>query len=264
LTAAECDAINMVNGVSCVGADVNVDVYHTGGSTGGFRDLLWQSIFDRCDEMMALEGVSDLMDPCKLLKVTRNTQDDVGTDDNPAVAGAQAQQTPDDEGIGAGGFVAVAGGGLLIVLFSLLFVRQRRNDEYPLKHHQLEDTMDDDTYLKDIDGQSGSSSPGSVHDNQRAFIIGDEDTIMSGWSYTKNGGDDSVLQMERPPNTNQYGGLGGLYGSQNVHKCSSALCDICERERQSGLQFIPSAMPSHTSLPADSSRDYLSSDTVDF
>jgi hypothetical protein len=225
----------------CVGVDVNVDIYHTGGSTGGFRDLLWRSIFDKCSEMKALEGVGDMLDPCARLNVTRTT---------PA------------EGIGAGGFVVVAGGGLLIVLLSLLFVRHRRNDEYSLKHHQLEDTGDDDTYLKDIDGQSGSSSPGSVYDNHRAYIVGDEDTIMSGWSYTKNGGDDSVLQMERPPN--QYGGLGGLYGSQNVHKCSSALCDICERERQSGLQFIPSGMPSHTSLPTDFSRDYLSSDTVDF
>jgi hypothetical protein len=240
-----------------VGVDVNVDMYHTGGSTGGFRDLLWQSIFDKCSEMKALQGVGDMLDPCALLKVTRNTPDDVGTDDNDGVAGAQAQQTSDNEGIGAGGYGVVAGGGLLIVLFTLLFLRQRRNDEYPLKHHQLEDTGDDDTYLRDIDGQSGSS-----YDNHRAYIVGDEDTIMSGWSYTKNGGDDSVLQMERPPN-NQYGGLGGLYGSQNVHKCSSALCDICERERQSGLQFIPSGMPGHTSLPADCSREYLSSDTVE-
>jgi hypothetical protein len=239
-----------------VGADVNADIYHTGGSTAGFRDLLWQSIFDKCSEMKALEGVADMFDPCALLKVTRNTPDDAGTDDNGPVAGAQAQQISDDEGIGPGGFIAVAGGGLLIVLFSLLFVRQRRNDEYPLKHHQLEDMGDDDTYLNDIDGRSNPSSPGD-----RAFIVGDEDTIMSGWSYTKNGGDDSVLQMERPPNV--YDGLGGLYGSQNVHKCSSATCDICEHQRQSGLQFIPSGMPSHTSLPVDLSRDYLSSDTVD-
>jgi hypothetical protein len=252
----------MENG-ECVGVDVNVDIYHTGGSTVGFRDLLWQSIFDKCSDMRALEGVGDMLDPCALLKVTRNTPDDVGTDDNGDVAGAQAQQTSDDEGMGAGGYVTVAGAGLLIVLFLLLFARQRRNDEYPLKHHHLKDMADDDTYLKDIDGQSGSSSPGSVYDTRRSYIVGDEDTIMSGWSYTKNGGDDSVLQIERPPSNNQYGGLGGLYGSRNVHKCSSALCDICERERQSGLQFIPTGMPGHTSLPADFSRDYLSRDTVE-
>lgn len=243
-----------------MGVDVNADIYHTGGNTGGFRELLWQNIFDKCAQMKALEGVADIFDPCALLKVTRNTPDD-DTDDNGAVAGAQAQQTSDDEGLGAGGFVAVAGTSLLVLLFLLLFARHRRNDEYLVKHHQLEDTGDDDTYLRDIDGQSDPSSPGSVYDNRRSYIIGDEDTIMSGWSHTKNGDDDSVLQRERPPHRD--GGLGDLYGSQNVHKCSSATCDICERERQSGLQFIPSGMPSHTSLPLDLSRDYLSSDTVE-
>jgi hypothetical protein len=29
------------------------------------------------------------------------------------------------------------------------------------------------------------------------------------------------------------------------------------------LQFIPSGMPGHTSLPVDASRDYLSNDTVE-
>jgi hypothetical protein len=248
-----------------VGVDVDVDMYHTGGNTYGFGDLLVQNILDQCAGMKALEGVADMLNPCANFGIKRNTPhdaDDIGADDNGAVAGAQAQQTSDDEGLGAGGFVSVAAGGLLIVLTLLLFVRHRRSDEYPLKHHQLEDMDDDDTYLKDIDGQSDPSSPGSVYGNRRSYIIGDEDTIMSGWTgYTKDGGDDNVLLQKRPPYQN--GGLGGLYGSQNVHKCSSALCDICERERQSGLQFIPSGMPSHTSLPADFSREYLSSDTVE-
>jgi hypothetical protein len=240
---------------------VNVDIYHTGGSTAGFRELLWQSIFDKCAELRAIEGVADMLDPCALLEVTRNTEDDASTDDTPAVAGAQAQQSSDDGGIGAGGYIIVGGGGLLIVLFAL-FVKQRHDEELPLKHRHLEDTGDDDTYLNDVDGRSNPSSPGSVFDNRRPYIVGEEDTVMSGWSYTKNGGDDSVLQMERSTNAT-YGGLGGLYGSQNVHKCSSALCEICERERQAGLQFIPTGMPSHTSLPGDLTRDYLSSDTVE-
>lgn len=253
---------------SCVGADVNVDVYHNGGFTDGFITLLRATILDKCGEMKALEGVAAMLDPCSTLEITRNTPDDDNGFNRP-VAGVQVLQEPDDKGLGAGGFVAVAGTGLILILFLLLFVRRRHSDEYSLKHRQLEDMDmdDDDTYLKDIDGDTNTSPPGSVYDNRNTYIVGEDESIMTGWTGNNGnstlGGDDNYdpgLQRQRPLYEDYD--LAGVYGHRDVHQCSSAMCNVCERQRRSGLQFIPSGMPSHSSLPDNVTRTYHSSDTV--
>lgn len=208
--------------------------------------------------MRILQGIDDVLNPCSTLQVTRNTPED--EDDGPAAV--VFTQPRDDDGLDAGGFVGVAIGGLILILLLLLFVRRSRSDERSLKHRHLENIMDDDeTYLRDIDGDN-SSSPDSVYGNVRqSYVVGDEDSIMSGWTgYTKQ-----ETSTTRGRTSLEDSGLSvGYYsGGRDVHKCSSALCEVCEQERQGGLQFVPSGMPGHASMPSDASRTYMEDDTVD-
>ena len=250
----------------CTGADVNVDMYHTGGDSDNFGTLLFESILAKCDELKSLPGVADMLNPCATLTVTRNTpldEDDDEGDDEGGVSGIVGGQEPVDEGLNAGGFVGVAIGGLILVLLLLFFVRHRRSDSNAVKHYQLEDVMDDETYLRDIDGETMPSSPGSYDDGVRqSYILGEDDSIMSGWSgHTRRLDGGANLLRTRP--TFDGGQGNGLYKKQDVHKCSSAMCEVCETQRQSGLQFVPSGMPSHASVPRNASRSYLAKDTVD-
>lgn len=109
-----------------------------------------------------------------------------------------------------------------------------------------------------------STIAGSNRRNPRlAHIVGEDNSILSSWSYynDKNSkGDLGRYDLSKDPRS----GLARIADGTNVHKCSSATCEICEAQRQSGLQFVPVAMPgySHETLPEDSQRVYLAEDTV--
>ena len=166
----------------------------------------------------------------------------VETDDSTvsAIAGQEAQA--DDTAIGPGGYMGIAAAALFLVLAVLMIARRKRRDEM-VKHIELAD--DDDTYLRDIEGESNGSSP-----DRLARVVGDDDSAWTGGSHL-GAMDGYFSNMESRPS------------HQDVHVCSSATCEVCERSRQAGVQFIPSATNmAHPPMPPHSPREYTAGDTV--
>lgn len=104
----------------------------------------------------------------------------------------------------------------------------------------------------------------SFPDMRRTHIIGEADSMISSWdNYTPN------RPMSAPPVIKSFHNLRvDQDGLVDVHKCSSATCEVCEANRQSGLEFVPIGMPSHSNsyeqIPSmGSSREYVAGDTVD-
>lgn len=131
---------------------------------------------------------------------------------------------------------------------------------------ETEASMDDPDEEPSI---SSYSWPSAIAGNNRrnprlAHIVGEDNSILSSWSYyndkEKSKGELDHYDLSKDPRS----GLARIANGNNVHKCSSATCEICEAQRQSGLQFVPVAMPgySHESLPEESQRVYLAEDTV--
>jgi hypothetical protein len=159
--------------------------------------------------------------------------------------------TVDDEGLNAGGAVAIAAGCLALLLLLLLLVRRRRDSD-EVSHLKLEDEGEA-TFIHELDSQPSNeySSPRKTH------VVGEEDSIFSGWTgYPKDGdfNDDDSEGVE--------GILGKRHG--DVHACASATCEVCEQKRRQGLQFIPTGSPPRpVGLPSDAARDYIADDTVE-
>ena len=294
---------------SCANFDVVTDIYYTPGSdTSGYRGRLFDILTSKCDAIrMFVKGVDESLFPCKYIVVTApdgsttggtidigdgtepgdgigdEISDDTGnstdkeTDPGPEVAGIQDDGV-EDSGLSTFAAMVLAAGALVIVLFALLFTRQRRRaTPYHLRHHKMVDDgfgdadafgEDDSTYLQDTNslhahhlGRGGLDAEGgpSPDDTRMAHVVGENDSVVSGWSR-------SHFSSENQHDAAAYGFGGlGLVAGTNVHKCSSATCDVCEAQRQSGLQFVPTAMPSHSfeNLPADlNDRKYLAEDTI--
>lgn len=173
-----------------------------------------------------------------------------GEDDNVGLAAVVDQRTSED-GVETGGYITI-GVSALIILFVLLFAVRRRNeyhDSFSHKHLVNEggDDDDDSTYLK-------GSEEDSQQDQRNVHVVGEADSVFSGWTGFSGERDHGGLYRDGPADSDAH---------QDVHKCSSATCELCEAQRRSGLQFVPTRMPSHSShLPTGSSRRYLSEDTV--
>jgi hypothetical protein len=282
LTATECDA-NATNGTkTCLNLDIFAQIFHLeGANTTGFEIQLRDAILSSCDEIKNLEGVEATFNPCSTIVVVGNygndpngggsngqggggvngTEIDLSPSLSPSgyigVAAVQSQQTV-DKGLSAGGTSAIVATGLLCVLFLAFFLRRKHRDDASLKHHYLEDGLDEETYLKESETSSS---------NERGlFVVGEEDSMMSARSGYTNG---AVMQGESPLYSSSLESgpdrsLADYHYSQDVHHCTSAMCKVCERQRQRGLQFVPTGMPSHGSMRSpNSSRSYASGDTVD-
>jgi len=154
----------------------------------------------------------------------------VETDDS-VVAGVEGQQVAaDDDSMAAGGYLAIAGACLVALLAAVMLMRRNRREE-EIKHIELGD--DGETYLRDMDSQ-GSPDP-------LAGVVGEDgDSAMDGY----------------------FGNIDSHPAHQDVHHCSSALCEVCEQSRRAGVQFIPSATMAHAPTPPDQPREYTSDDTV--
>jgi len=166
----------------------------------------------------------------------------------PRVVGGQNAVNGDR--VNAGVIVGAASAGLALLLLLILLIRRNRNAD-ELSHLRL-DEDDDDMFEKEIGNK------------RNAHIVGETDSIVTGWTgYTRdlNTSEDSSLMG--PYGAGAEGHLGHPHG--DVHICSSATCDVCERRRQQGLQFIPSrsSPPRPSSLPVDASREYVAEDTVE-
>jgi hypothetical protein len=164
----------------------------------------------------------------------------------------QGNNSIEDEGLNAGGAVGIAAGCLAMLLLLVLLVR-RRNDSDEVSHLKLEEEGED-TFIHEIDTASSEHSPRNAH------VVGEEDSIFSGWTgYPAKGvasyDDDSQ-------------GVEGILGKRHgdVHACASATCEVCELKRRQGLglQFIPTGSPPRPlGLPSDAARDYVAEDTVE-
>jgi hypothetical protein len=152
--------------------------------------------------------------------------------------------------VNAGLVVGAAAGGLAFILLLILLIR-RRNGEDELSHLKLEDEGDD-TFIREFATDSDPDSPRNIH------VVGEADSLVSGWTgYTKDGPNDDLNLS----GANAPGKLGHSKG--DVHVCSSATCEVCERRRQQGVQFIPTGTPPRPQMPSDASREYVSEDTVE-
>lgn len=157
-------------------------------------------------------------------------------------------------GIRAGPFIGSATGMLAVLLLLVLFVRRRnRYDLETVSHLKLDDDEDDDTFYNG----SETSNFQNEYNTRDVHIIGEGDSVVSHWTgYTGN---------EKPVyRDNLYSD--GLMRASDVHQCSSATCEICDKKRQAGVSFVSTrtaSFPSRTpSIPSDASRDYIADDTV--
>ena len=147
-------------------------------------------------------------------------------------------------GSDAGKIVGATAGALALLMLIMFLAKRNRDDE--VSHLKFED---DDTYVDEFEG------PGK---GRRAHVVGEADSVMSGWSgYTM---DDEYSQDD-----SDNGKLGHTKG--DVHMCSSATCEVCERRRQQGVVFVKTnsiaSTPSRpSSIPSDASRDYVAEDVV--
>jgi hypothetical protein len=159
-----------------------------------------------------------------------------------------------EDGVETGGYITIALSALVLLLLLLFAVRRRNEYHSSFTHKQFVNEGgdyddDDSTYAK------GSSEEDS-HQERNVHVVGEADSVFSGWTGYTGDRDRGGLHSDggSQSNTPQY---------QDVHKCSSATCELCEAKRRSGLQFVPTKMPSHSShLPSNSSRRYLTQDTV--
>lgn len=159
-------------------------------------------------------------------------------------------------GIRAGPFIGSATGMLAVLLLLVLFVRRRnRYDLETVSHLKLDDDEDDDTFYNG----SETSNFQNEYNTRDVHIIGEGDSVVSHWTgYTGN---------EKPVYRDNIYSDGLMRGhSTDVHQCSSATCEICDKKRQAGVSFVSTrtaSFPSRTpSLPSDASRDYIADDTV--
>lgn len=225
----------------CMLTSIPVDLYYDGSDTSDFEERV-QTAIDR--HKWNVPG----------LMMTST----VRTNNGGSITAIEANEAQEDDTIGAGGFVMIAASALVLLLLALMLVRRRHKDEM-IKHVSLED--DDDTYLKDIEGESTHSEAS----NRLANLVGDDtDSVRTGWTgastHFRNAGQslDAMYSQDRPSH-------------QDVHVCSSATCEVCERNRQSGVQFIKlstgrptngAILPTQPPLPPAAPREYSSNDTV--
>ena len=172
------------------------------------------------------------------------TVDEVQTesDSNRAISPA----APANSAVNVATLIGATAGGLAFVLLLVLLVRRNQGDE-EISHLKLEEDELDDTFIREIESTASSPSHDEEYEARNVHVVGEADSIFSGWTgYTAK----DKNEADR-------------FDRGDVHKCSSATCEVCEQRRQQGIQFIPTGSPIRPKLPSDSSRDYMADDTVE-
>eukprot|EP00977_Amphora_coffeiformis_P028857 scaffold37572_cov176-Amphora_coffeaeformis.AAC.2 len=188
-----------------------------------------------------------------------NSGSDGDDEDGGGGIAAIATTRESEEGVQTGGYISISVAAALLLLMLLFVVRRRSVYESAMKHKQFIDEVDEcetDTYLKDSDIDSQDQQNRQVH------VVGEADSVFSGWSgYTTSR---ETRRDNGGLHPDQYGGsMDDSFLKQDVHKCASATCELCEQKRRAGIQFVPAKMPGHSSYVAtDSPRHYMMEDTV--
>lgn len=213
---------------TCTNADVSADVRYNDGVNDTLIDgAIYDAFIARCAEMKEIDGVADTFDPCPTIVVTPESgasteteppiMDDGGTNNTgaaPVVEQDQKSSSNDKDLTGAGVFGIVM---LFLILLAFLafFMHRRKRNNDRRRSAKLDQNA---TFVID-DGNVSPNSPGRFSD-------GDDSMIDSRYGMYPEGQTEGMI-------------LGSRKLSQDVHKCSSATCNLCESRRQSNISFLP-------------------------
>jgi len=192
-------------------------------------------------------------------------------DDNgvSAVVGPEETRSiASEEGLSAGGFIGLAGAGLIILLLLLLFVRRGKKDKNAARHLEYTDEDENSGFIdEEGEGDSFSDYPSA----RLAHVVGEDDSQYTGASW----GGKSRIRIEPvesiPEDTFsdpiELTQDGVPFGEESPHglgqSCSSPTCKICDARRQQGTSTKFVRNQQYDPNPTSNDRDYISSDTVD-
>jgi hypothetical protein len=203
-------------------------------------------------------------------------------DDSGAVGAVRSQPT-DEKSLRGGGVVGILAAGVLMTLLMIAAAsrqRRRHREAQSLKHQPLEEDLEDTVYTKDwSEGSPAPPSPARDSSGDGNSTVATEQPRFATQVVYGEGEDDSEYS---PQSTDVYRNLErslqelsahsaiesslSIHPFSDVHKCSSATCEICEQQRRSGVQFVPAVnpikMPYHQSEVAPQ-REYDLQNTVE-
>ena len=225
---------------TCTNADVSADVrFNDGVDDSLIEGAIYDAFLARCAEMKEIEGVVDTFDPCPTIAVTPGAVGD-GTieETEPPIIDDGGVPIPDDDGTNSTGVAPVVeqnqkssdkekdltGAGifgivmlfLVLLAFLIFFMHRRRRRNYDRR--RLAKLDQNDTFMID-DGNNSPNSAGRFSDE-------DDSMIDSRYGMYPEGQSEGMI-------------LGSRKLNQDVHKCSSATCNLCESRRQSNISFLP-------------------------
>ena len=197
--------------------------------------------------LQMLDNVAPELYPKQTINANDITVSKTTSDVNGIVGSNQNQRG----GIRAGPFIGAATGMLAVLLLLVLFVRRRNRFDEQVSHLKLDD---DDTFYNGSEGTGLERE----YETRDIHIIGEGDSVISHWTGFTG-------RSQQPSDSFERDGL--MRGrSTDVHQCSSATCEICDKKRQAGVHFVKTHSPTVPqriqSLPSDASREYIAEDTV--
>lgn len=148
---------------------------------------------------------------------------------------------------GMGIFVVAAGS---IVTLMFIFAATRRRERYKLRRDVQ--VIEEDAFLfgdgKGIGLDDVDRDTDIMSADRNALILGDDDSQYSGENIYGYGD-------RRSRNLTESDAV-------NVHKCTSATCEICSRNRQIDPMFVKSMYPDVSIMSQAKKRDYSTPDTI--
>lgn len=211
------------------------------------------------------------------------SKDEDSSDGVSAVVGPETRSISNKEGLSGGGFVGLAGAGLIILLLLLLFVRRRRDkDKDAARHYEYTDEDENSNFIdensenaKDFENAENSidDSFSDVPPGRLAHVVGEDDSQYTGMSW---GGKSKIriepvksIPEDTLSNPVEISPKGVPYEEERRHDigqtCSSPTCKICDARRQQGAttKFVRNQKYDPSPGQGSYDRDYISSDTVD-
>lgn len=203
--------------------------------------------FALIEYLQMLDNVAPDLYPKQTISVNDISVTETTSDVNGVIGSNQNKQG----GIRAGPFIGAATGMLAVLLLLVLFVRRRNRFDEQVSHLKLDD---DDTFYNGSEGTGLERE----YETRDIHIVGEGDSVISHWTGFTG-------RSKQPSDSFERDGL--MRGrSTDVHQCSSATCEICDKKRQAGVQFVKTHSPTVPqrihSLPSDASREYIAEDTV--
>jgi hypothetical protein len=215
----------------CIVTDTPTNVYVGSGNTLYLASSLNDAI-DRAVREGEFDGLSGLYSVSGPSGDTYQTSGGGGDRDTNSATAAE------DDGLGVAAKVVIPVAAITLFLLAILFLQRRRQETTHVK-----DAVGDGLLDYDTDEETSAN---------RARFVNDDDTLSSG---PFDGMDDYNYNDST---------LGQSHATMDVHVCQSSLCEACEhRDQHNGISFVKTgASSSPERLPANSTREYSTSDTV--